>query len=113
MNLLFDQDFSALRRQCIQSQSLFEDPKFPATSESLSSSTGHVKWLRPKEISPGIAPEFFVDGFSRFDINQGGLGDCWFLAAAANLTQHPKLFYRVVPENNSFETNYAGIFHFW
>lgn len=68
------------------------------------------EWLRPMEICDD--PQFFVEGFSRFDVQQGELGDCWLLAAAANLTQDSKLFFRVVCDDNSFEENYAGIFHF-
>lgn len=57
-------------------------------------------------------PQLFVEGFSRFDVQQGELGDCWLLAAVANLTLHPNLFFQIVPEDQSFEENYAGIFHF-
>jgi len=57
-------------------------------------------------------PQLFVEGFSRFDVQQGELGDCWLLAAVANLTMHPNLFFQVLPEDQSFEENYAGIFHF-
>lgn len=57
-------------------------------------------------------PQFFVEGYSRFDVQQGELGDCWLLAAASTLTQDQKLFFRVVPEDNSFEEEYAGVFHF-
>uniref|UniRef100_A0A8D8CSH3 Calpain-A n=1 Tax=Culex pipiens TaxID=7175 RepID=A0A8D8CSH3_CULPI len=107
------QDYYVLRNQCLESGSLFEDPEFPATSSSLMFSRRpdrHYEWLRPHEISE--APEFFVEGFSRFDVQQGELGDCWLLAACANLTQDQKMFLRVVPEDNSFEDEYAGIFHF-
>ncbi|XP_046626941.1 calpain-A-like isoform X10 [Neodiprion virginianus] len=57
-------------------------------------------------------PQLFVEGFSRFDVQQGELGDCWLIAAVANLTLHPNLFFQIVPEDQSFEDNYAGIFHF-
>jgi len=57
-------------------------------------------------------PVFFHEGATRFDVKQGELGDCWLLAALANLTLNPKLLHQVVPEDNSFEDNYAGIFHF-
>ncbi|XP_058837405.1 calpain-A-like isoform X3 [Topomyia yanbarensis] len=107
------QDYYVLRSQCRENGSLFEDPEFPATSSSLMYSRRpdrHYEWLRPHEIAD--SPEFFVEGFSRFDVQQGELGDCWLLAACANLTRDQTLFLRVVPEDNSFEDEYAGIFHF-
>uniref|UniRef100_A0A182MAF2 Calpain n=1 Tax=Anopheles culicifacies TaxID=139723 RepID=A0A182MAF2_9DIPT len=107
------QDFYQIRQQCLENGTLFEDPEFPATASSLMYSQRpdrHYEWLRPHEICDG--PEFFVEGFSRFDVQQGELGDCWLLAACANLTQDQKMFLRVVPEDNSFEDEYAGVFHF-
>ncbi|XP_055593662.1 calpain-B-like isoform X2 [Uranotaenia lowii] len=107
------QDFYELRSRCVRAGKLFEDPEFPADNSSLTFSgkvRGNLKWLRPGEISKN--PVFFEEGFSRFDINQGDLGDCWLLAAAASLTQDDSLFTRVVPMDNSFTDQYAGIFHF-
>uniref|UniRef100_A0AC34GJK2 Calpain catalytic domain-containing protein n=1 Tax=Panagrolaimus sp. ES5 TaxID=591445 RepID=A0AC34GJK2_9BILA len=51
-------------------------------------------------------PLLISEGHSRFDVVQGEL------AAAANLTLRDELFYRVVPPDQSFTDNYAGIFHF-
>ncbi|XP_053670171.1 calpain-A-like [Anopheles nili] len=107
------QDFYQIRQQCLDNGTLFEDPEFPATSASLLYSKRpdrHYEWLRPHEICD--SPEFFVEGFSRFDVQQGELGDCWLLAACANLTQDQRMFLRVVPEDNSFEDGYAGVCHF-
>ena len=57
-------------------------------------------------------PQFFLGGAARFDVKQGSVGNCWFAAAMANLTLHEKLFAKVVPPDQSFEKDYAGIFHF-
>ncbi|CAG2172973.1 unnamed protein product, partial [Oppiella nova] len=56
---------------------------------------------------------FISDGAQRFDVMQGELGNCWLLAAVANLTLNDKLFQRVVPHDQTFDKpEYAGIFHF-
>ncbi|XP_032686633.1 calpain-A isoform X4 [Odontomachus brunneus] len=107
------QDFNTLRRECLETGRLFEDPEFPATDSSLYFSRRpdrYIEWKRPMEIVDD--PQLFVEGFSRFDVQQGELGDCWLLAAVANLTMYPNLFFQVVPEDQSFEENYAGVFHF-
>ncbi|XP_008203728.1 calpain-A isoform X7 [Nasonia vitripennis] len=107
------QDFNQLRQECLSQGKLFEDPEFPAIDSSIFYSKRpdrYIEWRRPMEIADN--PQLFVEGYSRFDVQQGELGDCWLLAAVANLTLHPNLFFQIVPEDQSFEENYAGIFHF-
>ncbi|PAV83941.1 hypothetical protein WR25_02126 isoform B [Diploscapter pachys] len=106
-------DFYEERDRCLKEKRLFEDPHFPANDSSLYFSRRppkSVEWLRPGEIVRD--PQLINEGHSRFDVIQGELGDCWLLAAAANLTLKDELFYRVVPPDQSFTENYSGIFHF-
>ncbi|XP_053139274.1 calpain-8-like [Hemicordylus capensis] len=112
------QDFEALRKQCLQSGALFKDEEFPACPSALgyrdlgpySPKTQGIIWKRPPDLVPN--PQFIVGGATRTDIRQGVLGDCWLLAAIASLTLDQEILDRVVPQNQSFQEGYAGIFHF-
>uniref|UniRef100_F1MYC8 Calpain-3 n=1 Tax=Bos taurus TaxID=9913 RepID=F1MYC8_BOVIN len=111
------QDFVVLRQRCLAQKCLFEDRVFPAGIQSLGShelsqktKMKAIAWKRPKEICEN--PRFIVGGANRTDICQGDLGDCWFLAAIACLTLNKRLLFRVIPHDQSFTENYAGIFHF-
>uniref|UniRef100_A0A8D0A1P3 Calpain 2, (m/II) large subunit b n=1 Tax=Sander lucioperca TaxID=283035 RepID=A0A8D0A1P3_SANLU len=113
-----NQDFTALRAQCRAEGRLFCDPSFPAEPEALgfkdlgrsSPKVRGVTWKRPKELVSN--PEFIVGGATRTDICQGALGDCWLLAAIASLTLNEFVMARVVPTDQGFGDDYAGIFHF-
>uniref|UniRef100_A0A8C3G357 Calpain-3 n=1 Tax=Cyclopterus lumpus TaxID=8103 RepID=A0A8C3G357_CYCLU len=105
--------FLELRDKYAKKKVVFEDPLFPANDSSLFYShkpSMKFEWKRPSEICEN--PQFIIDGASRTDICQGELGDCWLLAAIACLTVNEKLLYRVIPPDQSFTDNYAGIFHF-
>uniref|UniRef100_A0A667Z4D4 Calpain 9 n=1 Tax=Myripristis murdjan TaxID=586833 RepID=A0A667Z4D4_9TELE len=105
--------FEQLRQECLQKNALFEDPDFPATDSSLFFSQSvplQFEWKRPGELCNN--PKFIVGDANRTDICQGQLGDCWLLAAIASLTLHKDALVRVVPHDQSFDRNYAGIFHF-
>ncbi|XP_023601980.1 LOW QUALITY PROTEIN: calpain-2 catalytic subunit [Myotis lucifugus] len=109
-----NQDYEALRDECLQAGVLFQDPSFPAVPGALgfkelgphSSKTQGIVWKRPTEICDD--PQFIVGGATRTDICQGALGDCWLLAAIASLTLNEEVLARVVPLNQSFQENYAG-----
>lgn len=105
--------FTELRKDCLIADILYKDPSFQPSDKilKLMKMNHSVQWRRPGEIRNN--PQFVFQGFSREDVHQGGLGDCWFLAALSTLTQNPELFAKVVPaDNDNFENNYAGIFHF-
>lgn len=110
------QHFEEIREQCAAEETLFEDPEFPAEDCSIFFSREPPRafeWKRPHEICDN--PVFIADGASRFDVQQGELGDCWLLAAIASLTVNQRLFAKVVPPDQSFEDGYCGMFrfHFW
>lgn len=108
----FNQNFIELKQRCLTIGKLFEDPEFPPSDDILMKKPHQkIQWKRPKEICG--KPHLVVEGFSRLDVKQGALGDCWFLAAIETLTQNRSLLEKVVPPDNSFSRGeYAGIFHF-
>uniref|UniRef100_A0A672GGM2 Calpain 5b n=1 Tax=Salarias fasciatus TaxID=181472 RepID=A0A672GGM2_SALFA len=113
------QHYSTLKRQCLQSGLLFEDPRFPAIDDSLfyqGNRIGRVVWKRPRELCED--PHLFVDGISAHDLHQGQLGNCWFVAACSSLASRESLWQKVIPDwkEQEWDTekpeSYAGIFHF-
>ncbi|XP_013888263.1 calpain-5 [Austrofundulus limnaeus] len=113
------QSFSALKKKCQQSKTLFEDPLFPASDQSLfyqKNQIGRVTWKRPRELCSD--PHLFVDGISAHDLHQGQLGNCWFVAACSSLASREALWQKVIPDWKDQEwdkdkpESYAGIFHF-
>lgn len=104
--------YHKIRDKCLAKGILWEDKDFPATAATVfpDDPNGFIEWKRPKEIVKN--PALFTGGASRFDVEQGELGDCWVLAAVASLSMHPQLFQNVVPSDQDFEKNYCGAFYF-
>ena len=121
------QDYKTLKNKFLSRGQLFEDDKFPADNSLLSDNGGkyyiknkhgkvevksaEIKWLRPHEIARD--PRMYVGKRDRFDINQGEIGDCWFLASLAHLADDDEAFHRVVPGDQGFSRDkYCGMFRF-
>ncbi|XP_052785082.1 calpain-5-like [Mya arenaria] len=111
------QVFKDIKNKCVKAGSLFKDPEFPPTGSSIYNSKpcpADIVWKRPGEIVSN--PKFFEDGVSSDDLSQGSLGNCWFVAACACLTENSKLWKKIIPDSEDQEwsekNKYAGIFHF-
>ena len=121
---LYGQDFHLLRSS-LDSEELFLDPFFPPNRNSISYSgyladdaaaggkkqdIDKITWVRANDLYKDAM--LVVNGTNRNDVNQGTLGNCWFLSALVGVSEVPALFARVVPKDQSFGRNYAGIFYF-
>uniref|UniRef100_A0A8B9MEJ1 Calpain catalytic domain-containing protein n=1 Tax=Accipiter nisus TaxID=211598 RepID=A0A8B9MEJ1_9AVES len=111
-----NQDFNQLRALCLSQGLLFEDATFPAHVSSIgpnlfpADKLWQIQWKRPTEFQRN--PYLITDGVSRFDIKQGEIGDCWMLAALGSLTLQKQFLENVLPKDQGFQDDYAGIFHF-
>ncbi|KFW87666.1 Calpain-13, partial [Phalacrocorax carbo] len=110
------QDFNHLRALCLSQRLLFEDATFPAHVSSIGPNLlpedklQQIQWKRPTELQQN--PYLIMDGVSRFDIMQGEIGCCWMLAALGSLTLQKQFLENVLPKDQGFQDDYAGIFHF-
>ncbi|CAH1244477.1 CAPN5 [Branchiostoma lanceolatum] len=114
-----NQSYSDLKKECEEKGELFTDTEFPPTEESLwydQAIPARIEWKRPRELCDN--PRLFVEGVSAHDLNQGQLGNCWFVAAVASLTLEKDLWKEVIPDYKDQEwdpehpENYQGIFRF-
>ena len=110
-----NQEYEKLKANSIKSRKLFEDEKFTPNDLSIcrlnkGQKDYKVIWKRPHEIIAN--PQFIVNGIDPNDLAQGDTGDCWLISAASSLAFIPEYFKRVIPSEQSFGSDYAGIFHF-
>ncbi|XP_030354828.1 calpain-14 isoform X2 [Strigops habroptila] len=113
---LAQQNYQALLDMCLKSNRLFTDDTFPAHISSIGTGAllkklpRNLQWKRPHALHR--SPVFYAANRKQLDLCQGLVENCWFLAALQALTFHQDIFAAVVPQNQSFERKYAGIFHF-
>ncbi|PKU35880.1 hypothetical protein llap_13818 [Limosa lapponica baueri] len=110
------QNYQALLETCLRNKSLFTDDNFPAHISSIGTGAllkklpQNLQWKRPHALHR--RPVFYAADRKQLDLCQGLVENCWFLAALEALTFHQDILAAVVPQNQSFERKYAGIFHF-
>ncbi|XP_010076693.1 PREDICTED: calpain-14-like, partial [Pterocles gutturalis] len=110
------QNYQALLETCLKNKCLFTDDSFPAHISSIGTGAllkklpRNLQWKRPHALHR--SPVFYTSNRKQLDLCQGLVENCWFLAALKALTFHQDILAAVVPENQSFERKYAGIFHF-
>lgn len=109
------QDYSKLKKDCLNRGEKFSDPKFPPHDSSLffnKQPPGVITWKRPHELVD--KPRLFVEGASANDVTQGQLGNCWYVAACATLAGVKELWHKVIPDYKDQEYGdiHPGIFHF-
>ncbi|CAF0712164.1 unnamed protein product [Brachionus calyciflorus] len=108
-----NQNFSEIKQNCLKSGVLFEDDQFPADKNSISKKNNDEDlfiWKRPHEFITN--PVFISEDTQNWYLNQGELGDCWLISGIAALSQNQDKFERIVPKDQNFNENYAGIFRF-
>ncbi|XP_077637873.1 calpain-14 [Lonchura striata] len=110
------QNYQALLESCLKNKRLFIDDTFPAHISSIGTGAllkklpRNIQWKRPHALHK--SPVFYAANRKQLDLCQGLVENCWFLAALGALTFHQDILAAVVPQNQSFERKYAGIFHF-
>lgn len=74
-----------------------------------------LSWKRPGEFCAN--PQLFTEGTTRFDIQQGGAGTCWFLSILASVADKPDVIAQIIPKDGyqCGTDAYDGVFHcrFW
>ena len=134
---LYEQDFQALRAECLRNNTLFTDPEFLPREEFLrerSKQYGNdIVWLRPSELCRPDLPILVSNKNEGFDIKPGL--DSWFVPAFSAIADSTALLNHVIPPDQvglcqsflpccqvkasfflvqgfSQHEQYAGIFHF-
>ena len=74
----------------------------------LNINTNEIIWLKPNEIFNNQPYSIFEHEISISDINQGKIGDCYFLSAIISMVKYPQMIYQLfktikIPKNNCYQ----------
>ncbi|XP_022126463.2 calpain-C isoform X2 [Pieris rapae] len=106
-------EFIKIKTDCLAKKIKWCDPDFPPEITSLfyhQVPNVEFEWKRPADIHE--SPVFFDDTFDGFDLDKGPLGDSWLMSCMEVLHKFKGIFKHVVPVDQDFRSNYAGIFRF-
>lgn len=95
---------------------LYRDPAFKASYESIRGTSSSneaqrfetAQWIRLSELFKGQTYNLFGPGVSPLDIEQGELGNCYFLSVASSLAQYPSRVKRLFLQDN--DSAKAGLY---
>lgn len=107
-------DDEAILASCVLQQVPYVDLDFKPHQKSLSRPEDKrqlhpVAWMRPKQYLPANEAErvCLIDEIDPNDIDQGQLGDCWFLCSVASLAEFPSKIEDIFRHPSSLETSLA------
>jgi len=81
------------------------DPDFPPNPSSFDDARSDIPWARVEEMYPDF--KVFKNGIHPDDINQGGIGNCYFHAAMSALAEDPR---RIKARIKTQKKNKAGCY---
>lgn len=111
--------YSIILENLTKNQELYSDMEFAAELNNISPNISHflptvqqsqIFWVRSSEIFPNCSIQLFKDSIIPNDIQQGLLGDCYFLSAIAALAERPSFVLRLFESN---EYNSQGCYSIW
>lgn len=100
--------YAQLYKNCRDKNIDFEDKEFPPNDQSLNFRVGgrQIVWRRIKDLKKDAV--MCENGIRPADIQQGNIGDCYFLAAISALAEEPSRIQNIFYDN--FELNGVGIY---
>ena len=78
----------------------------PKVQLQVGTDASEIKWVRASSLFPNA--QLVVDGSSKDDVNQGRLGNCWFLCALVGAATIPHIFKKLVPRDQVMHASFGS-----